>query len=424
MGEIVNAEIITIGDEILFGHITDTNTQWLGAGLTDLGIRPVKKTSVADTRESIKDALQLAHERADLIIITGGLGPTKDDVTKEALCEYFGTRLQVHPEALKFVTAFFEKRGRPMIESNIRQAWLPENCEYIENQWGTAPGMWFEKEGRIYISLPGVPFEMKNLMKNVLLEKIKQRFSTSVILHKALRTVGIGESFLAERIAEWEDALPENVKLAYLPSLSGVRLRLTATGDDEISLEQQLDRLIKDVFPVIREFVYGYDNEELEEVLARELISAGETIAIAESCTGGAVSARFTKHAGSASYFLGSVVSYSNEMKMSLLNVMSHTLGEFGAVSEQTAIEMAEGVRRVAGSTYGLSTTGIAGPTGGTPEKPVGTVWIACAAPEGTTTLKLTLGEFRKQNIEMSTVHLLNLLRKVMNKRSNKVTFA
>lgn len=424
MDKIINAEIITIGDEILFGHIIDTNTQWLGLELTAIGIRPKKKTSVADVKSDITDALSLAHQRADLIVITGGLGPTKDDVTKEALCEYFETNLQVHPEALRFVTAFFEKRGRPMIESNIKQAWLPEKADYIENRWGTAPAMWFEKEGRVYISLPGVPFEMKNLMKNVVLEKIKTYFSPQVIIHKAIRTVGIGESFLAERIASWEDSLPSNVKLAYLPSLSGVKIRLTATGASSNELELLLDRQIKDVFPTIREFVYGFDDDELEEVLGQFLTDEEESIAVAESCTGGNVAARFTRFPGSASYFLGGVVSYSNEMKMNVLKVKSETLESFGAVSEQTAIEMAEGVRKLAGSTYGLSTTGIAGPGGGTPEKPVGTVWIACASPESTVTLKLNLGGDRKQNIEMTTVHVMNLLRKTMNNRSNKTVLA
>jgi len=424
MDKNINAEIITIGDEILFGHIIDTNTQWLGQELTAIGIMPKKKTSVADAKSDIIDALSLAHQRADLIVITGGLGPTKDDVTKEAICEYFETKLQVHPEALQFVSAFFEKRGRPMIESNIKQAWLPENCTYIENQWGTAPGMWFEKEGRIYISLPGVPFEMKNLMKHTLLAKIKAYFSPQVIMHKAIRTVGIGESFLAERIASWEDALPAHVKLAYLPSLSGVKIRLTATGATTTELEQLLDRQIKEVFPIIREFVYGFDDDELEEVLGQSLTDADESIAVAESCTGGNVAARITRFPGSASYFLGGVVSYSNEMKMNVLSVKSETLEAHGAVSEQTAIEMAEGVRKVAGSTYGLSTTGIAGPGGGTPEKPVGTVWIACASPESTITLKLNLAGDRKQNIEMTTVHVLNLLRKTMNNRNKHTVLA
>lgn len=424
MGTLVNAEVITIGDEILFGQITDTNTQWIGKELSAIGIRPRKKTSVADSKEDIIDALTLAHARADLIVITGGLGPTKDDVTKEALCTYFDTTLEEHPEALAFVTAFFEKKGRPMIESNRRQAWLPANCTYIENQWGTAPGMWFEKEGRVYISLPGVPFEMKNLLKQRLLGDIQQYFGTASIVHKALRTVGIGESFLSERIAEWEDQLPAHLKLAYLPSFSGVRLRLTGTGADQTAISNDIDRQFKEVFPLIREFVYGEDDEELEEVLARELVRQGATLSIAESCTGGAASARFTKHAGASAFFLGSVVSYSNEMKQQVLGVQAQTLAQYGAVSEQTAKEMAEGVRRLTGSTYALATTGVAGPGGGTEEKPVGTVWIACATAENTTAVRLTLSAFREQNIEMSIIHLLNLLRKTMAHQRNKTVIA
>jgi nicotinamide-nucleotide amidase len=424
MSKIVNAEVITIGDEILYGHITDTNTQWIGKELAAIGIRPRKKTSVADAKEDIIDALTLAHTRAELIIITGGLGPTKDDITKEALCDYFHTSLVEHAEALAFVTAFFAKKGRPMIESNRRQAWLPANCTYIENQWGTAPGMWFEHEGRVYISLPGVPFEMKNLMQHILLPKIKQHFETASIVHKALRTVGIGESFLSERIAAWEDQLPSHLKLAYLPSFSGVRLRLTGTGTDQTLIEQQIDRQFKDVFPLIREFVYGEDDEELEDVLARNLVEEGSTLSIAESCTGGAASARFTKKSGASAYFLGSVVSYSNDVKQQVLGVQVETLQQYGAVSEQTAREMAEGVRKLTGSTYGLATTGIAGPTGGTPEKPVGTVWIACATAESTTAVLLTLGAHREQNIEMTIIHLLNLLRKTMANQRNKTAIA
>lgn len=414
MAPIIRAEILTIGDEILFGQITDTNTQWIGSQLTDIGIRPVRKTSVGDNKADILDAFSAASQRVNVIIVTGGLGPTRDDITKHTFCEYFGTELEINQEALELITAFFAKRGRAMTELNIQQAALPKNCTYIPNLWGTAPGMWFEKDEVIYVSLPGVPYEMKSLMEFEILPRLKSRFVSNIIQHKSVRTIGIGESFLAETIAPWEDALPEHIKLAYLPHFGQVKLRLTGTGTDQALLDADLAEQVASLMPYIEEWVFGFDTDELETVVGSLLVQHNATVGTAESCTGGFVANQITSVPGASQYFQGSVVSYSNEVKMNVLGVLSQTLEAFGAVSEQTAREMAEGARKVLNTTFAISTTGIAGPDGGTAEKPVGTVWIACATPEETFTQLLTLRNNRKINIELTASYALNLLRKTI----------
>ncbi|AKD56240.1 competence/damage-inducible protein A [Spirosoma radiotolerans] len=407
----IRAEVITIGDEILFGQITDTNTAWIGTELTNIGIRVVRKTSVGDQADAILESLHEAHQRADVIIITGGLGPTKDDITKKTLCTYFGVGMVRNESALALVTGFFEKRGREMTDLNRAQADLPANAVYIQNDWGTAPGMWFEHDQRVYVSLPGVPFEMKHLMTNRILPKLTAHFKTPIIKHKMIRTVGIGESFLAERIEAWEDALPDHIKLAYLPSFGGVKLRLTATGDDNARLDQELAEQVDRVMPLIQKNVYGFDNDELETVVGTLLTEKKQTLAAAESCTGGYLSAQITKVPGSSVYFWGSVISYNNSVKVAQLGVQPDTLEQYGAVSEETIRQMAEGVRKALGTNIGIATSGIAGPGGGTPDKPVGTVWIACATDQRTVTRLLKLGQYRDQNIQLTTTYLLNMLR-------------
>lgn len=407
----IRAEVITIGDEILFGQITDTNTQWIGTELTNIGIRTVRKSSVGDQADTILQVLHEAHQRADVIIITGGLGPTKDDITKKTLCTYFGVGMIRNEIALALVTSFFEKRGREMTDLNRAQADLPANAVYIQNDWGTAPGMWFEYEGRVYVSLPGVPFEMKHLMTNRILPKLTQHFHTPIIKHKMIRTVGIGESFLAERIEAWEDALPTHIKLAYLPSFGGVKLRLTDTGTDLSQIDRELNEQVQLVMPLIGKNVFGFDDDELETVVGRLLKEKNLTLGIAESCTGGYVSAQITKVPGSSAYFWGSVVSYSNAVKVTQLGVLPETLDQFGAVSEETIRQMAEGVRKALGTNVGIATSGIAGPDGGSPDKPVGTIWIACATDQRTVTRLLKLGQYRDQNIQLTTMYLLNMLR-------------
>ena len=407
----IRAEVITIGDEILFGQITDTNTQWISTELTGIGIRTVRKTSVGDEVDVILTALAEAANRADLVIITGGLGPTNDDITKKTLCRFFGVGLVRNPDALALVTGFFEKRGREMTELNRGQADLPENAEYVQNDWGTAPGMWFDHEGTVYVSLPGVPFEMKNLMTHRVLPKLKDRFETPVIRHKMIRTIGIGESFLAERIEAWEAALPPHIRLAYLPGFGQVKLRLTATRTDRDQLGRELDAQVAGVMPLIENHVYGFDGDEIEQVVINLLKEKDLMLGVAESCTGGQVAATLTKVPGVSAVFAGGVVSYSNEVKIIGLGVNPETLGTYGAVSEAVVREMAEGVRVMLGTDVGLATSGVAGPDGGTPDKPVGTIWIAVSTDNGTVAKRLTLGQYRDQNITLTTTYVLNLLR-------------
>ena len=403
---------MTIGDEILFGQITDTNTQWIGTELTNIGIRPIRKTSVGDSAEEILAALGEALARVDVLIITGGLGPTKDDITKHMLCKFFNTELEINESALALITDFFTRRGRPMIELNRQQAALPKNCLYLQNDWGTAPGMWFEQDGKVVVSLPGVPFEMKSLMEVRVLPRLLAFFKPPLIKHKIIRTIGIGESTLAETIEIWEDSLPPHIKLAYLPHFGQVRLRLTATGDDDQQLASELAYETERVMPLVEKWVYGYDNDELETVIGKMLLAEHATLSTAESCTGGFVAHKITSVPGSSRYFTGSVVAYDNDVKMNTLGVSMSDLLEHGAVSEQTVVSMAEGIRKLMHTTYGIATSGVAGPDGGSPEKPVGTIWIACASPTETITRLLTLTKHRAVNIELTATYVLDLLRK------------
>ncbi|MCY7351265.1 MAG: competence/damage-inducible protein A [Cytophagaceae bacterium] len=410
----VKAEVITIGDEILFGQITDTNTQWIGAELSKIGIRVVRKSSVGDTEDVILAVLKEAEQRADVILITGGLGPTKDDITKTTLTNYFDTTLEINEEALMQVTQYFTRRGRILSGINRQQAALPVGSTYLPNTRGTAPGMWFERNGKVFISMPGVPHEMKGLMTDEVLPRLKKAYKTPIIFHKYVHTIGIGESNLAEKIEDWEDALPPHIRLAYLPSLGTVKLRLTATGNDLATLETEVDTQIEGLKPLIQPFIFGYENAELVTVIGKLLNAAQQTVSVAESCTGGYLAHQITRFAGSSAYFQGGVVSYSNEAKMQFLGVRPETLDAHGAVSEETIREMAEGVRQRFGTAYGLATSGIAGPDGGTETKPVGTVWVAVATPESTMTRRLQLGGTREQNIHLSALNVLNMLRKAL----------
>ena len=409
----IKAEIITIGDEILYGQITDTNTQWISAELDKIGIKTIRKSSIGDSEEAILEIFEESSKRADLVIVTGGLGPTKDDITKKSFCKYFNTELVVNPQALADVTEFFKVRGRELSALNKGQGEIPANATFIQNTMGTAPGMWFEQDRVVYISMPGVPFEMKGMMALTLLPKLQEHFKTPSIFHKVIRTVGIGESYLAEMIEMWEDALPEHIKLAYLPSVGNVKLRLTGFGEDLKTLEVQVEDQFQKVLPTIQEYVYGFGNDELEEVVGRLLIKNKQTVSVAESCTGGYLGHQFTKVSGSSAYFIGGILSYDNAVKINQLGVKEETLNTYGAVSEKTVIEMSENVRKLMGTTFGLATSGIAGPNGGTFEKPVGAIWIAIASEKQTITKQLTLGGSREQNIHLTTINILNLLRKI-----------
>jgi nicotinamide-nucleotide amidase len=407
----INAELLTIGDELLYGQIVDTNAQWMSAALSNAGIKVIRKTTVGDLEDEILNALAEAEKRADIVLITGGLGPTSDDLTKPCLVKFFNCELKIHPEALAEVTEFFKSRGRELTEVNRQQAALPECCEKITNKVGTAPGMWFFRNGKVFVSMPGVPHEMKLMMTDIIVPKLKKTFETPVIHHLVIRTAGIGESFLADKIAVWEKSLPKRIKLAYLPGLGEVKLRLTGIGDSLDSLKAETKKLSEKLIPLVGDFIYGYGDEPLEVVIGRTLQEKKLTLAIAESCTGGYLSHLITTVPGSSAYFQGSIVPYAYEIKMQQLGVLPETLERFGAVSEETIREMATKVREKFKTDIGVATSGIAGPGGATPEKPVGTVWIAFSDKNQTIAKKLQLTKDRILNIKYSSQAALNLIR-------------
>ena len=407
----VTAEIIAIGDELLYGQIMDTNSHWISQELDAVGVRVVRKTTVGDNRTDILAAFEEASKRANLILITGGLGPTQDDLTKPLLAEFFGCNIVEVPEAVAAVSTYFLRRGREMTPLNILQGHLPTCCTYVPNEVGTAPGMWFEQKGCYWMSMPGVPHEMKKLVKDFVLPKLSQVFDLPVIYHKLIKTAGIGESWLADLINEWENALPSHIRLAYLPSLGHVKLRLTAFGEDKKALAAEVDQQIQKILPTINNYVYGYNEETLETAVGKLLKNEGKTLALAESCSGGYISHLITAVPGSSQYFQGTVVPYHNALKEQLLGVSSATLAQHGAVSEATVREMALGVKKLFGVDFGLASSGIAGPDGGSPDKPVGTVWIACAGPNFVEAKLLQLTQDRLINIQLTGVAVLNLLR-------------
>lgn len=408
----ITAEILTIGDEILYGQITDTNSQWISSELDQLGIKVVRKTTVGDQEQDMLNAFAEAEERADITLITGGLGPTNDDLTMPMLAKYFDVDIVMNESVLAHVKAFFESRGRTFTELNRRQALVPSNAIVLHNELGTAPGTWYERNGRVFVSMPGVPHEMKHLMKVHVLPKLQQFFQTPVIYHKVIKTVGIGESFLAAKIEEWENNLPSHISLAYLPSVGHVKLRLTAVGEDRKALKEDVQRCIDAFMPLGGKYVYGFDQTTLEEAIGQLLKEKNKTIALAESCSGGYVQHQITTIPGSSEYFQGGVVPYHNDHKINVLGVKEETLAAHGAVSEATVQEMAENVRKLFKADIGAASSGIAGPGGGTEEKPVGTVWIAFADGDKTITKKLQLTKNRKLNIELTSISLLNLVRK------------
>lgn len=405
------AELLTIGDEILYGQIVDTNSQWMSVELSNAGIKVIRKTTVGDHEGEILAALAEAEKRADIVLITGGLGPTNDDLTKPCLAKYFNCEVKIHEEALAEVTEFFKSRGRELTEVNRQQAALPVCCEKVTNVLGTAPGMWFERNGKVFVSMPGVPHEMKRMMTDIVIPKLKKTYRTPAIYHKVIRTVGIGESFLAEKIVEWESALPPHIKLAYLPSLGEVKLRLTGIGDTTDALVNETELLTEKLRERIGQFIYGYGDEPLEVAVGKKLQEKKLTIAVAESCTGGHLSHMITSVPGSSSYFLGSIIPYDYAIKMRQLGVKPETLEQYGAVSEETIREMANLVRAKFNTDIGVATSGIAGPGGATPEKPVGTVWIAYSDKHQTVTRKLQLSKERLLNIKMASIAVLNLVR-------------
>jgi len=406
-----NAEIITIGDEILYGQTLDTNSHWISGELDQLGIKVIRKTTVRDLEEHILAAFEEAEKRADVILITGGLGPTNDDLTKPTLAKYFGVEMEMNKAALEEITARYEQAGWELNELNKGQAIQPSGSKKITNELGTAPGIWLEKNNTIFISMPGVPFEMKGMMENEILPKLKEKFIKEKIYHKIIRTGGIPESKLAEKLEDWEKNLPNHIQLAYLPTLAQVKLRLTAKGIDQKQLENDVAEQLEICLPIIDKYVYSTDNIELEERVGQLLRESGKTISCAESCTGGYLSHLITSVPGSSDYFQGSYVAYSYDIKEKALQVDKKILETQGAVSEEVVIQMAENIRKVFGTTIGVSLSGIAGPGGATQDKPVGTVWIAYSDGVKTEAKKFIFAKDRTLNIKLSAIVALNIVR-------------
>jgi len=406
--------IINIGDELLIGQVTNFNASWMAEQLNKNGIEVIRINVISDTEIEIMNALKDAEKNADLIILTGGLGPTNDDITKETLCKYFNTHLIFDEDAFKNIESLFKNRGFAMTELNHKQAEVPANCKVISNSEGTAPGLWLEKNNKVFIATPGVPFEMKTMMSNFIIPMINERIGDDIIVHKTILTQGLGESFLAEKIAAWENQLPKNIRLAYLPSPGMVKLRLTVRGKERSKLNILIkDEIIK-LKEIISENIFGYDDESLEQIIGRLLIEKGKTMVTAESCTGGFIAHTITKVHGSSRYFKGSVIAYSNEVKENILGVKNQTLIKFGAVSEETVKEMAKNVCKKLNADFSVAVSGIAGPDGGTDEKPVGLVWIAVASSKICKAQKFQFGNNRLVNIERATVTALNMLRKMI----------
>jgi len=404
----INVEIISIGDELLIGQTINTNASWMGGQLADNGIKVSHVVTISDTREAITTALQEGQKRSQVVLITGGLGPTKDDITKQVLCTYFDTELILDEQVLSHVESFFIKRNRPMLESNKMQAMVPEACEVLFNEQGTAPGMWFEKDGTIFVSMPGVPYEMKHLMHTHVIPRLTARFPSKKLIQRTYLTQGIGESFLAERLRDWENSLrSEGLDLAYLPSPGMVKLRISSSSGNSERVAFYGEEL-KQMIPV---YLYGEEEETLPEVVGKLLQSKEQTVGTIESCTGGSIMASLTSISGSSAYVLGGLVTYSNDLKMKLADVSAQTLEDFGAVSEETVLEMAAGGKKTLGVDWAISVSGIAGPLGGSDEKPVGTVWIAIDGPGGKLSRNFLFGTDRQRTVQMTVLTALNLLR-------------
>lgn len=407
-----SAEIITIGDELLIGQTVDTNSAWMGRQLNMTGIRVNRITSISDNREEILSALREALGRAGLVLVTGGLGPTSDDITKETLAEFFGSKLVMDEGVLEEVAGRLRKRNLDMNDNNRRQALVPDNCTVLPNHAGTAPGMLFNSDGKITVSMPGVPAEMKSIMEEYVLPMAAARAGGRVIIHKNIMTYGTFEAKLAERLEGFESELPAAVRLAYLPSQGVIKLRLTGSGDDSEGLSGIIAGQVQKLYTIIPDVIYGEDEVTLEEAVGILLMNNNLTMSTAESCTGGKIASMITSVPGSSAWYRGSVVAYDNSVKTGVLGVDPETIRIHGAVSSETAEAMARGVRLITGSDYSIAVTGIAGPTGGTPEKPVGAVWIAVASDRGIVTEKHIFADDRIINIRRSATTALNLLRK------------
>ncbi len=409
----MKAGIISIGDELLIGQTVNTNTAWIGQELGKFGISVYKSTTIRDLKEDILQTVDEYMNEADFIIVTGGLGPTNDDITKETLTEYFNTTLILNKQVLERVREFFEKRGKEMLDSNIQQAMLPKNALILDNLHGTASGMWFERNGKILVSLPGVPYEMKALISEEVLPRIKSSFGVKGNYHQTIMLQGIGESFLAEQIKDWERRVyADGLHLAYLPSTGLIKLRLTSEkgAKDAGTINDYFYELRKE----LPQYVYGMNEETIFESVGDLLKSRNATLGTIESCTGGGIASSFIAKSGSSAFFQGGLITYSNALKHKLANVSLVTLEKFGAVSEEVAKEMALGGKKILNTDYTIAVTGIAGPDGGSIEKPVGTVWIAIATPKGVFTEHYLFGEHRGRNIAKTELYAANFLRRLI----------
>lgn len=416
----MNAELLTIGDEILIGQITNTNAVWMAQHLNLIGVSVVHMTSVSDNKQAILNAFDAASERADIVLVTGGLGPTKDDITKITFCDYLGVELYRDENVLKDVTSFFLKRNKEVSEINKKQADVPEGCLVLRNKNGTAPGMWMEKNNTIFVSMPGVPYEMQGIMTDSVIPEIKKRFKLPFIYHKTILTQGIGESVLSEMISDWEVGLAEKqIGLAYLPSPGMVRLRLSSKGFNEKELKNKIDVEAEKLKPIIGKYIYGYEEygkeqPKIEEIIGELLLEKGLKLGLAESCTGGFISHLITSVAGSSAYYNGCIVPYQNEFKHALLKVDTSVFEKYGAVSKECVISMAKETLITLKSDVAIAVSGIAGPGGATEEKPVGTTWIAVAYDGKIITKKFVFGDNRQRNIQMTAITALNMLRKLI----------
>ena len=408
----IYASVVTIGDELLIGQVIDTNSAWIAQQLNRVGIAVKNRISVGDDADEIWNALDIEQKTSDIVLITGGLGPTGDDITKLLLCKYFNGKMVVNEDALQNVKRLFEKvYHKPVSEVNLKQAEVPDVCEVIQNKRGSAPGMLFKKEETIFISMPGVPYEMQGIMEDVI-PYLEKNFEFPEIIHKTILTAGIGESAIAEIIRDFENKLPQAIRLAYLPNYGMVRLRLTTSGFDRIKTKEIINDRFIELKQLVKEYIVTDEDETMQEVLGKILLQKKETISTAESCTGGDIASLITSVPGASAYFQGSIVSYSNEIKQSLLNVKKDTLEKHGAVSEETVKEMLSGLLQKMNTTYGIAVSGIMGPDGGTNDKPVGTVWVAVGSKENQKTYHLKQRFERKKNIEVTAVMALNLMRK------------
>jgi nicotinamide-nucleotide amidase len=413
--EQIEASIITIGDELLIGQVVDTNSAWMAQELNKVGIWVKRRIAVGDDWDEIWNTLDQEGAEADVILITGGLGPTGDDITKELLCKYFGGKLIINQEALANVKYIFEKfLKRPLIDRNLKQAEVPDVCKVIQNNKGTAPGMIFEKNNKLFISMPGVPYEMKGMMTDDVLPALQKHFTLPHITHRTLLTAGIGESFLAEHISLFENGLPKSIKLAYLPNYGMVRLRLTANGGKAEIVEAEINDQFEKLKKLVAEWMVIDSDLSMQEAIGKLLRESNKTLSTAESCTGGYIAHLITSIPGSSAYFKGSVVSYANETKKNVLHVNENTLVGNGAVSEETVVEMVQGVLALLNTDYAIATSGIMGPDGGLPEKPVGTVWIAAGSAGKIVSQKFYFRFGRMRNIELSAINALNMLRKII----------